>query len=64
MISFKSDIAEKFKRVMFLTNTGELKPIVNLYLGSKYQPLHDVEKVAPELGIFISPDYPEDSDCL
>ena len=60
----RSDVAEKFKRVFFLTNTGELKPIVNLYLGSKYQPKHDIEKVAPDLGVFISPKYPEDGDCL
>lgn len=60
----RSDVAEKFKRVLFLTNTGELKPIVNLYLGSKYQPKHDIEKVAPDRGMFISPKYPEDNDCL
>lgn len=60
----RSDIAEKMKSVMFLTNTGELKPIVNLYLGSKYQPKHDIEKVAPDRGMFISPKYPEDNDCL
>lgn len=60
----RSDVAEKFKRVLFLTNTGELKPIVNLYLGSKYQPKHDIEKVAPDRGMFISPKYPEDGDCL
>lgn len=60
----RSDFAEKMKSVMFLTNTGELKPIVNLYLGSKYQPKHDIEKVAPNLGVFISPKYPEDGDCL
>lgn len=60
----RSDFAEKMKSVMFLTNTGELKPIVNLYLGSKYQPKHDIEKVAPDLGVFISPKYPEDGDCL
>lgn len=60
----RSDVAEKFKKVFFLTNTGELKPIVNLYLGSKYQPQHDIEKVAPDLGVFISPKYPENGDCL
>lgn len=60
----RSDFAEKMKSVMFLTNTGELKPIVNLYLGSKYQPKHDIEKVAPNLGVFISPKYPEDNDCM
>lgn len=60
----RSDVAEKMKRVMFLTNTGELKPIVNLYLGSKYRPQHDLEKVVPDLGMYISPEYPEDNDCL
>lgn len=60
----RSDFAEKMKSVMFLTKTGELKPIVNLYLGSKYQPKHDIEKVAPNLGVFISPKYPEDNDCM
>ena len=60
----RSDFAEKMKSVMFLTKTGELKPIVNLYLGSKYQPKHDIEKVAPDRGMFISPKYPEDNDCM
>ena len=60
----RSGIAKKIKRVKFLTNAGELKPIVNLYLGSKYRPQHDLEKVAPDLGMFISPEYPEDSDSL
>ena len=60
----RSDIAGKIQRVMFLTNTGELKPIVNLYLGSKYRPQHDIEKVAPDLSLFVSSKYPEDGDSL
>ena len=60
----RSDVAEKMGKVKFLTNTGELRPIANLYLGSKYRPQHDLEKVVPDLGMFISPEYPEDSDCL
>ena len=60
----RSDVAESFKKVLFLTNAGELKPIVNLYLGSKYRPQHDIETVAPDLDLFISPEYPDDSDCI
>ena len=41
----------------FLSMSGELKSIGNLYLGSKYKPEDDIEPVYDDKSMFISGDY-------
>ena len=54
--------AEKIKNLYFLSKNGQLCPICNLYLGSIYRPDDDMEIVNPQTDLYVSEDYPEDSD--
>ena len=46
----------------FLTKNGELKPIVGLYLGSKYKPEDDIEPIYNDNSMFISDEYANNED--
>ena len=60
----RNEFAKEIKGVKFLTTQERLYSIVNLYLGSSYHPLHDIEKVASDMDVFVSSKYPEDCDSL
>jgi hypothetical protein len=47
----------RIKALPFLTQTGELRSIGNLFLSSCYQPEDDLESKAPNLNIFVSCAY-------
>ncbi len=49
--------AKEIKKINFLTKSGKLSPICNLFLGSKYKPEDDLEVVVPDDDLFISDDY-------
>lgn len=54
--------SEKIKNLCFLAKDGQLRPICNLFLGSKYKPDDDMESVNPQAGLYVSDDYPEGRD--
>lgn len=49
--------AKEIKELNFLTKSGRLAPICNLFLGSQYKPEDDLELVISDDDIFISDDY-------
>lgn len=55
----QSDYSEKIKDLNFLAKDGQLRPICNLYFGTKYRPDDDMENVNPQANLYISDDYPE-----
>ncbi|MDY5858864.1 MAG: hypothetical protein SPK09_06540, partial [Porphyromonas sp.] len=55
-----TEYATQIQKLTFLTKQGVLKPITTLYLGTRYNPIQDVESVAPQEDIYISEAYVED----
>ena len=55
----QSSYSDKIKNLCFLAKDGQLRPICNLYLGSKYRPDDDVEVVNPQTDLYISDEYPQ-----
>lgn len=55
----QSSYADKIRNLCFLAKDGQLRPICNLYLGSKYRPVDDMETVNPQADLYVSDDYPE-----
>jgi len=51
--------SERIKNLLFLAKDGQLRPICNLYLGTKYSPDDDMEIVNPQADLYVSDDYPE-----
>ena len=51
------------ENLLFLAKDGNLRPICNLYLGTKYKPDDDLESVYPKLEIYISDDYIEGNNA-
>lgn len=58
----QSSYSEKIKNLCFLAKDGQLRPICNLFLGSKYKPDDDMESVNPQADLYVSDDYPEGRD--
>lgn len=56
----QASYSEKIKNFCFLAKNGQLRPICNLYLGTKYKPDDDMEVVNPQSDLYISDDYPEE----
>lgn len=49
----------RIKNIPFLAKDGQLRPICNLYLGTKYRPDDDMESVNPNAGLYLSDEYSE-----
>ena len=59
----KKTFIENRKNLLFLAKDGKLRPICNLYLGTKYKPDDDMESVYPKPEIYISDDYIEGNNA-
>ena len=55
--SYEEVFFQEIKNLLFLSKDGSLKPICNLYLGSKYKPDDDIEALCSDKSLFISDDY-------
>ena len=59
----KQTFIKNRRNLLFLTKDGKLRPICNLYLGTKYKPDDDMESVYPKPEIYISDDYIEGNNA-
>ena len=58
----EDNCSKEIRDLPFLAQDGSLKPICNLYLGSKYKPEDDIEPIHPDKSLFISDEYSTESD--
>lgn len=59
---FEEEYSQGINSLLFISKDGSLRPICNLYLGSKYRPDDDIEAIYPNKSLFISDDYASEND--